>query len=66
MNGVRVSLQDITGLIEGASEGKGLGHEFLKHLERTKVIVFVIDAFPFDETTPFDAFVKLKSELAKL
>jgi|694.fasta_scaffold92399_3 GTP-binding protein len=56
-------MADIPGLIEGASEGRGLGHEFLKHLERTKIIAYVLDAFPLDETDPVATFNLLRSEL---
>jgi GTP-binding protein len=54
---------DIPGLIEGASEGKGLGHEFLRHLERTKIVVYVIDPFSLDEMPPLDAYETLENEL---
>lgn len=52
---------DIPGLIEGASEGKGLGHQFLKHIERTHSLLFVIDGF---EEDAYDKFQTLKQELA--
>ena len=42
---------DVPGLIEGASEGAGLGHQFLRHLQRTQLLWHVIDAAPFDDTT---------------
>ena len=51
---------DIPGLIEGASEGKGLGHRFLKHIERTRALLFVIDGF---ESNAWKAFCLLKKEL---
>ena len=51
---------DIPGLIEGASEGRGLGHQFLKHIERTHTLLFVIDGF---EEDAYDKFVALKQEL---
>ena len=47
-------IADIPGLIEGASEGVGLGHEFLRHIERTKVIIHVVDAASTEGRDPVD------------
>jgi GTPase len=46
-------IADIPGLIEGAAEGAGLGHQFLRHLQRTKLIVHLIDIAPFDENVDY-------------
>ncbi len=56
-------MADVPGLIEGASEGKGLGHAFLRHLERTKVIAYVIDALPVDGQLPEVTLELLRHEL---
>jgi GTP-binding protein len=61
--GRQLVLADIPGLIEGAAEGAGLGHEFLAHVERTSLLVHVVDIAPLDGNDPWDAFTTVRGEL---
>ena len=56
-------LADIPGLIEGASEGKGLGHRFLRHVERARVLLVLLDLAMLDGTTPHSQLEVLEREL---
>ncbi len=56
-------IADIPGLIEGASEGIGLGHEFLKHIERTKVIIHMVDAAGVEGRDPIEDIHTINNEL---
>ncbi|MCI8357782.1 MAG: GTPase ObgE [Lachnospiraceae bacterium] len=56
-------IADIPGLIEGASEGVGLGHEFLRHIERTKVIVHIVDAASTEGRDPVEDIYAINREL---
>ena len=58
-------LADIPGLIEGASEGAGLGHDFLAHVERTRLLVHVLDLAPLDGSDPETNFEVIERELAE-
>ena len=56
-------LADIPGLVEGASEGVGLGHDFLRHVERTKVLIHVVDAAALEGGDPVENVRKINEEL---
>ena len=58
-------LADIPGLIEGASEGVGLGHEFLRHVERAGLLVHLIEPDPTDESDPIHNYNSIRAELAQ-
>ena len=58
-------LADIPGLIEGASDGAGLGHEFLAHVERTRLLIHVLELAPMDGSDPTDNYETIEQELAK-
>ncbi|SHJ49498.1 GTP-binding protein [Anaerocolumna jejuensis DSM 15929] len=62
-NGDGFVIADIPGLIEGASQGIGLGHEFLKHIERTKVIIHMVDAAGVEGRDPIADIETINSEL---
>ena len=57
-------IADIPGLIEGASAGIGLGHEFLRHIERTRVIIHIVDAASTEGRDPIDDIYKINQELS--
>ena len=65
LNDEHLVMADIPGLIEDASQGVGLGFEFLKHLSRTKALLHVVDIMPADGSDPVKNYLTIEKELAK-
>ena len=60
-----IKVADVPGLVEGAHDGRGLGHRFLRHIERTHVLLIILDAAGVDGRNPLDDFAALRDELGR-